>query len=77
MFLIPAVVIMLTGCQHYKNYDKITWQEKELPDWENTAINTINTERPHASMVSFPDNASALKAGWRQSVNVMSLDGVW
>ena len=77
LFLIPALLVIMTGCQHYKDYSRIAWQDKDLPDWENTALNTINTERPHASMVSFPDNNTALTAEWRQSENVMSLDGTW
>jgi len=74
---IAAAALVLTSCHNYKDYSAVTWQEKDLPDWENTSVNTINTERSHATMVSYPDNAAALSAGWRESVNVMSLDGLW
>ena len=77
--LIGIVTAMLFSgaCQSYQDYSKTGWQEKDLPDWENLAVNAVNTEKPHATMVSFPDNAATLNAGWRESENVMSLDGKW
>lgn len=72
-----VALLALTACNRYQDYSNKEWQEKDLPDWENPAVNTINTERPHATIVSFPDNATALSAGWRASPNVMSLDGKW
>ncbi|MBE0677423.1 MAG: beta-galactosidase, partial [Bacteroidales bacterium] len=77
-FLIISVVALALGaCNRYQDYSRVEWQEKDLPDWENPAVNTVNTEKPHATMVSFPDNAAALTAGWRESENVLSLDGKW
>jgi beta-galactosidase len=67
----------LVSCRNYKDYVNVPWQEKETPDWENTAVNTINTEYPHSSLVSFPDELTARNAGWRESPNVMPLDGLW
>ncbi len=74
---IVAAMLFSGACQSYHDYSKAGWQEKDLPDWENLAVNTINTEKPHATIVSFPDNAATLNAGWRESENVMSLDGKW
>jgi beta-galactosidase len=77
--LIFTVIFLITfaSCKRYQDYSNISWQEKDLPDWENPAVNAVNTERPHATMVSFPDNSAALNAGWRASSSVMSLDGKW
>jgi len=77
LIIIAIASLVLTACRHYQDYGNVAWQDKDIPDWENTAVNTINTEKPHASMVSFPENSSALKAGFRESENVMSLDGTW
>jgi beta-galactosidase len=79
---IHFVVILLSfstlwSCSGYKDYTNTAWQEKSIPDWENPAVNTINAEYPHASMVSFPDAKTAMTAGYRKSPNVMSLDGIW
>ena len=77
LILIAVAATALTACRHYRDYSVVEWQDKDIPDWENTAINTVNTERPHATMVSFPDNPAALGAEWRRSENVISLDGKW
>jgi beta-galactosidase len=81
LIIIAIASMALASCHRYRDYSTVEWKEKDLSDWENPAVNTINTERPHASMVSFPDNSSALnsvlKARWRESANVMSLDGEW
>ena len=69
--------VLLSSCQKYHDYSKTEWTEKELPEWEDLSVNTVNTVLPHASMVSHPDNSSALKAKWRESVNVLPLDGKW
>ncbi len=76
LFLALAVAI-LSSCRRYHDYSKTEWKEKDLPEWEDLSINTVNTVAPHASIVSHPDNSSALKAKWRESVNVLSLDGKW
>ncbi|MCU0458315.1 MAG: DUF4981 domain-containing protein [Bacteroidales bacterium] len=76
IFLTVAAAI-LSSCHRYHDYSDVEWNEKELPEWEDLGANHINTVKPHASMVSHPDNASALMPGWRESVNVLSLDGKW
>jgi len=76
--IVIVIAMLLTGaCQSYQDYSKVGWQEKDIPDWENLSVNTINTGKPHATMVSFPDNVATRNAGWRESENVMSLDGKW
>lgn len=77
--LVAAMLICLSlsACKKYHDYSDTEWQEMNQPDWENPAVNTINTEKPHASIVSYPDNNSAITSGFRESSNVMSLDGIW
>ena len=77
VILITLLAIISSACVHYRDYSDVEWQDKASPEWENPAVNTVNTEKPHATLVSYPDNSSALTAGWRESVNVMSLDGRW
>lgn len=74
---IIIMLVTLVACRNYKDYSSIPWQENPLPDWENPAVNTINAEYPHASIVSFPDQKSAVNSLWRQSPDVMTLDGIW
>jgi beta-galactosidase len=67
----------LSSCRQYHDYSDTEWHDKDLPEWEDLEVNTLNTVSPHASMVSHPDNLSALKAQWRESVNLLPLDGKW
>ena len=41
LIFIALAFSVLTACQSYHDYSKAEWQEKDLPDWENTAVNTI------------------------------------
>lgn len=77
LVFIFVVSVALSACNRYQDYGKAEWQEKDHPEWENPAVNAVNTVRPHATMVSYSDNSAALTAGWRDSENVMSLDGKW
>ncbi len=77
LITVSLLAMIFVACNRYSDYSEVEWQEKEIPEWEDPAVNTVNTEKPHATMVSFPENVSALNAGWRESPNVMSLDGTW
>lgn len=77
LLLLTVAVAVLSSCHRYHDYSKTEWNDKDLPEWEDLTVNTVNTVVPHASIVSQPDNASALNAGFRESVNVLSLDGKW
>ncbi|MGZ5554228.1 MAG: glycoside hydrolase family 2 TIM barrel-domain containing protein [Candidatus Aminicenantales bacterium] len=46
-------------------------------DWENPAVLHVGTEAPRATFVPFPDAASALRLGPRESPRYLSLDGPW
>jgi len=75
--LLIVAAAFFSSCQRYHDYSNTKWSDREIPEWEDLTVNCINTVRPHASIVSHPDNASALKAKWRESANVMTLDGKW
>ncbi len=46
-------------------------------DWENTAVNGINRELPHATFLSCPDELSAIQDIYEFSINYKNLDGYW
>jgi beta-galactosidase len=46
-------------------------------DWENPAALHAGTEPPRATFVPFPDAASALRLGPKESPRTMSLNGPW
>jgi len=77
LVVIAVASALLGSCRNYHDYSNTEWKDKDLPEWEDLTVNTLNTETPHATMVSHPDNSSAMRAKWRESVNVLSLDGKW
>jgi len=70
-------VLLFSACKRYSKYEGVTFTEKESLDWENPGMFNQNREAPHATMVSFPDELSALKADKQTSPNILSLDGIW
>jgi beta-galactosidase len=71
------LIIILTGCRKYSKYEGVAFTEKEPRDWENPAILQINREAPHATMISYSDETSAVNGDKSASPNYMSLDGTW
>ncbi len=71
------VVISLSACKKLSKYEGVPFTEKEPRDWENPEVFNINREDPHASLISFPDELSALEAIKANSPNYKSLDGLW
>jgi len=67
----------LSACKKYSKYEGVAFTEKEPRDWENPEMLSINREDPHATMISFPDEQSALEALKSNSPNYVSLDGTW
>jgi beta-galactosidase len=72
-----VVILFLTACKKYSKYEGVPFQEKEPRDWENPGMLSLNREQPHATMISFTDEQSALAAITENSSNYMSLDGIW
>jgi beta-galactosidase len=76
-FYLLVVVMSFSACKKYSKYEGVAFTEKEPRDWENPEVFNINREYPSASMISFPDEQSALEAIKANSPNYLSLDGKW
>lgn len=80
MKILPVLMIsfvIVTGCVRYSKYDGVPFTEKEPRDWENQALTGMNNEKPHATLISYPDETSALAGIRENSPNYISLDGIW
>ncbi len=76
VFLIIGAM-SFAACSKLSKYEGVPFTETEPRDWENPAVFQINREDPHATMISYPDAAAALKADKSGSPNYLSLDGTW
>jgi beta-galactosidase len=78
---IPALILMsvliLSSCKRHNKYEGVTFTEKDPRDWENPEMFNLNREAPHATLISFNDEASALESVKENSPNYLSLDGTW
>jgi beta-galactosidase len=77
LVLLLAAVLFTTNCKNYSKYEGVAFTEKEPRDWENPELTGFNTEDPHATMISYPDEQSALSAVKGSSSAYISLDGTW
>jgi beta-galactosidase len=75
-FLLLTAVVF-SACKRYSTYEGVVFTENEPRDWENPEMINLNKERPHATMISFPDEGSALESVRINSPNYLSLDGTW
>lgn len=69
--------MVLSGCRKYSKYEGVAFTEKDPRDWENPALPGLNREDPHATMISYADEASALAGVKENSPNWLTLDGTW
>jgi beta-galactosidase len=76
-FYIFLMAILFSACKKYSKYEGVAFTEKEPRDWENPEVFNINRENPHATLISFSDEKSALEALKSNSPNYLSLDGTW
>jgi beta-galactosidase len=76
-FYILVLGISLSACKKLSKYEGVPFTEKEPRDWENEAVFNINREDPNASLISFPDEQTALAGIKTSSPNYKSLDGIW
>ncbi len=76
-FFILTIALALSACKKLSKYEGVQFDEKEPRDWENEAVFNINREDPNASLISFPDEKSAIEAVKANSPNYRSLDGLW
>jgi len=72
-----AILIMISSCTRYSKYEGVPFTEKEPRDWENPTLTGENNEKPHATIISYPDEALALADIKENSPNYISLDGIW
>ena len=77
VFLCFLLIAAVVSCKRYSKYEGVAFTEKEPRDWENPGVIGINKEAPHASMISYNDEESALEAVTASSPNVLMLDGTW
>ncbi len=61
------LVLLLTGCVF----------AADRPEWDNPAVLSIGTEKPHATMMIFPSVELARTGPWEQSPWFQSLNGTW
>lgn len=71
------ISLAFSACKRYSKYEGVAFTEKEPRDWENPGMFNQNREAPHASMISYPDETSALAAIRQSSPYYLSLDGIW
>ena len=76
-FYILLIALSFSSCKKYSKYEGVTFTEKEPRDWENPGVFNINREDPHATLISFPNEQSALEAIKEKSPNYLSLNGKW
>ena len=75
--LLIIVVLTIVSCKKYSKYDGVAFKEKEPRDWENPGVVQLNREEPHATMISYADEAGALSSVRTNSPNILLLDGIW
>jgi beta-galactosidase len=76
-YILLMTAFLFSACKRYSKYEGIAFTEKEPRDWENPEMFNQNREAPHATMISFADELSALEADRLNSPNFISLDGIW
>jgi beta-galactosidase len=76
-FYVLLIAVSLSSCKKLSKYEGVPFTEKVPRDWENPEVFNINREDPHASLISFADEKSALEAIKTNSPNYKSLNGLW
>jgi len=76
-FFIIMLALAVSACKRYSKYEGVAFTEKEPRDWENPEMFNQNREEPHATIISYPDEKSALEAIKANSPDYQSLDGMW
>jgi beta-galactosidase len=71
------IILLLSSCNKYSKYEGVKFTEKTPHDWENPEVFRINREDPHATLISFSDEKSAIENNKAISQNYVSLDGKW
>jgi beta-galactosidase len=77
LLVVIMLATILTSCRKYSKYENVPFTEKEPRDWENPQMIKLNREEPHATIVSFASEETAVNNDRTASPNYMSLDGKW
>jgi len=77
IFIYLLLIAVSLSCKRYDKYEDVAFTEKEPRDWENPEMIGQNKEAPHATLISYNDEASALEAVKTDSPNILSLNGTW
>ncbi|CAG5071613.1 Beta-galactosidase [Dyadobacter sp. CECT 9623] len=57
-------------------FTALTAHSQAIPEWQDPQVISINTERPHADFIPYPNEKTAL-AGDRKAALMQSLNGNW
>jgi beta-galactosidase len=77
LLYILLISFAFTACKRYSKYEGVAFTEKEPRDWENPEMFNQNRIDPHATLISYPDEESALAAIKMNSPDYLTLDGTW
>ena len=69
-YILLMTAFLFSACKRYSKYEGVAFTEKEPRDWENPEMFNQNREAPHATMISFADELSALEADKLNSPNL-------
>ena len=76
-FFVLVAIVIFTACKKYSSYEGVPFEEKEPRDWEDPGMFSRNRQDPHATLISFSDEESALTGDEDNSPNYLLLDGIW
>ncbi|HOW31403.1 MAG TPA: glycoside hydrolase family 2 TIM barrel-domain containing protein [Bacteroidales bacterium] len=68
---------LLTICAWVLLLNSATAQQKAVNDWENPAITSVDTEKPHVTMIPYAGENQARANDWNSSPFFKSLNGQW
>lgn len=71
------LLVLCSACTNYSKYENVGFEEKSTRDWENPEMFNQNREYAHATMISFPDEESAIAGDRNTSPGYICLDGEW
>ncbi len=75
--LIIVLFVLISGCNNYRDYTDVPFDEKSTPDWENPAVNEINKEAPSAWFVPFASTDEINRDNKWASSLIKPLNGKW
>ncbi|UMB52577.1 DUF4981 domain-containing protein [Lutibacter sp. A64] len=74
---IAIFLILLSSCNKNHKYADVSFEEQEIPDWENPAVFGINKEQPRAYFIPYLNNDDVITDKAKNSPFYTSLNGEW